>query len=143
VFDGFDTEQTLTGWMLRLTLSTRGLVEWDTPGATGSLLPVRRNHWRASRQWHPAGRTMTTTFDTSAFERGTDAILQFLTVEKAEALVQYRGDDAIQARIEELAQKNTEGELTEKERAEYEGYVKANNFVAVLQAKARKLLAQR
>ena len=33
-----------------------------------------------------------------------------------------------------------EGELTDEERAEYEGYVRANNFVAVLQAKARKIL---
>jgi len=36
-----------------------------------------------------------------------------------------------------------EGELTDKELAEYEGYVRANKFVATLQAKARKLLTSR
>jgi len=84
---------------------------------------------------------MATTFDSAAaFDRATDGILQFLTVDQAAALVAYRGDKAIRARIEELASKCTEGELTEAERAEYEGYVKANKFVATLQAKARKLL---
>ena len=81
-------------------------------------------------------------FDSAAFDRGTDVILQFLTVDRAAALVAYRGDDAIRARIEQLAARNTEGELTEDERAEYKGYVKANNFIATLQAKARKLLSR-
>jgi hypothetical protein len=83
---------------------------------------------------------MATTFDSTAFDRGTDGILQFLTVDQAAALVAYRGDEATRARIEELASKSTEGELTEAERAEYEGYVQANDFIATLQAKARKLL---
>ena len=83
---------------------------------------------------------MTTAFDTVAFDRGTDPILGFFNVEQARAMVAYRGDQAIRARIEELARKNTEGELTEQERAEYEGYVQANKFIAILQAKAQKLL---
>ena len=83
---------------------------------------------------------MSTSFDTMAFDRGTDPILQFFTPDQARALAGYRGDEAIQARIAQLAEKNTEGELTDAERAEYEGYVKANNFIAVLQAKARKYL---
>lgn len=82
-----------------------------------------------------------TNFDTEAFDRATDGLLQFFTRQQAEALVQYRGDETLRARIEELAEKNTEGELTEAERAEYEGYVRANKFIATLQAKARKLLA--
>jgi hypothetical protein len=84
--------------------------------------------------------SMATAYDT-AFDRGTDPILRFLTPQQAEALVAYRGDEALQRRIEELAAKSTEGALAEEERAEYEGYVKANKFVATLQAKARKLLA--
>jgi hypothetical protein len=83
---------------------------------------------------------MATTFDTAAFDRGTDGLLRFFTTEQAKALVDYRGDEAIQNRIEELARKNTEGDLTDQERAEYEGYVKANKFIAILRAKARKLL---
>ena len=83
---------------------------------------------------------MSTAFDTVAFDRGTDPILGFFNVEQARALVAYRGDQAIRARIEELADKSTEGELTEQERAEYEGYVQANKFIAILQSKAQKLL---
>lgn len=83
---------------------------------------------------------MSTSFETSAFERGTDAILQFFSVDQAQKLVDYRADPALRDRIEELAAKSNEGELTEQERAEYEGYVKANKFMAILQAKARKLL---
>lgn len=84
---------------------------------------------------------MTTAFDTAAFDRGTDPVIRLLTVEQARALVAYRGEEALRQRIEELARRNTEGELPEEERSEYEGYVRANNFIAILQAKARKLLA--
>ena len=85
---------------------------------------------------------MSTIYDTSAFERGTDPILGFFSREQAESLVAYRGDDSLRARIEELAQKNTEDTLTSAERAEYEGYAQANKFVAILQAKARKFLTR-
>jgi len=49
--------------------------------------------------------------------------------EKADAVIGFRADVEPQARIEELAQKSTEGELT-NERAEYASYVRANKFVA-------------
>jgi hypothetical protein len=83
---------------------------------------------------------MSSTFETTAFERATEPVLR-LTREQTETLVGYRGDGELQARIEELATKSKEWELTVVERAEYEGYVKANKFIAILQAKARKLLA--
>lgn len=78
----------------------------------------------------------------SAFQRGTDPVLRLLTREQVEALVAYQGEDALRGRIDELADKNTEGELTPAERDEYEGYVRANNFVATLQAQARRILSQ-
>jgi glutamyl-tRNA reductase len=56
------------------------------------------------------------------------------------AWIVRQGHSELQQRIEELACKANEGELTEAERAEYQGYVRANEFVAILQAKARKLL---
>ena len=52
-------------------------------------------------------------------------------------LLKLRADAALQARIDELADKCDEGALTADERAEYETYVRFGNFVAVLQAKAR------
>jgi uncharacterized protein YnzC (UPF0291/DUF896 family) len=47
----------------------------------------------------------------------------------------------MQGRIEELAAKSTEGALTDQERAEYEGYVRANKFIAILQRQARQFLS--
>lgn len=85
---------------------------------------------------------MTPSMDNTAFDRGTDPILRFFTVAQARGIVEYRGDSELQQRIEELACKANEGELTEAERAEYQGYVRANKFVAILQAKARKLILQ-
>ena len=52
--------------------------------------------------------------------------------EKADAVIGFRADAELQVRIEQLAQKSTEGELTEDERAEYAGYVRANKVVAIL-----------
>lgn len=63
-----------------------------------------------------------------------------LTPEVATALVNLRADPALQNRIDELADKCTEGELSATERSEYEIYVHAIDFIAVLQAQARSLL---
>lgn len=84
---------------------------------------------------------MTTTFDTLAFDRGTDPILRLLTPDQIRAVAAFRGDDALRRRTDELAARNSDGELTEAERSEYEGYVRANQFVAVLQARARRMLS--
>ena len=66
-------------------------------------------------------------------------MLRIVLPEKAEAVLSFRAAPELQARIEELAGKSTEGQLTEAESAEYVGYVRANKFVAVLQRQARKL----
>jgi hypothetical protein len=60
-----------------------------------------------------------------------------LTPDVAQELVNLRADPVVQKRIEELADKNTEGELSPEERDEYETYVRANEIIAILQAKAR------
>ena len=66
--------------------------------------------------------------------------MQIVLPEKAEAVLEFRADPKLMARIEELAAKSTEGQLTEEERAEYTGYVRANKFVAILQRQARNLV---
>jgi hypothetical protein len=86
---------------------------------------------------------MTPTFDSSAFDRATDPVLRLLPVEQARELAEYRPASSMEARLEELAGKSNEGELTEAERAEYLGYVQANKFVAILQAQARRRIAER
>ena len=42
--------------------------------------------------------------------------------------------------MEVLAKKSEEGSLSDQEREEYEAFVSAGNFVAILQSKARRLL---
>jgi len=66
-------------------------------------------------------------------------VLRIVLPEKAEAVLRFRAAPELQARIEELAGKSTEGQLTETEKAEYAGYVRANKFIAILQRQARQL----
>jgi len=64
-----------------------------------------------------------------------------LTPEVARRVVALRASAAAQRRVDELAAKCNDGELSADERAEYEAYVMAGNLIAVIQAKARRLLA--
>jgi hypothetical protein len=79
--------------------------------------------------------------ETAAFERGVRPVLQIVLPDKAEAILQLQADAELQARIAELAAKSNEGGLTDMERAEYEGYVRANKFVAILKRQARQMVA--
>ena len=83
---------------------------------------------------------MAMTPETTAFERGVRPMLQLVLRDKADAVLNFRPDPGLQGRIEELATKSTEGELTDQERAEYKGYVQANKFIAILQRQARLFL---
>ena len=77
-----------------------------------------------------------------AFERVLAAVGQCLDRPSAEALLRLRADPELQARIEALADKSTEGQLTPEEREEYEALIRVGQFVSLLQANARRLLAQ-
>ena len=66
-----------------------------------------------------------------------------LNEEAARKLIGIRANPDAQARIGELATKCSEGEISPEERAEYETYVLAGELVAILQAKARRLLGGR
>ena len=80
---------------------------------------------------------MTMTPEANAFERGIRQLLQIVLPDKLDAILQFRPSSELQARIEELAARSTEGELNIVEKSEYEGYVRANKFVAILQRQAR------
>ncbi len=82
---------------------------------------------------------MAITSETLAFERGIRPLMDIVLPDKAEAVIGFRADAQIQARIEELAQKSTEGQPTEEEQAEYAGFVRADKFVAILKRQARRL----
>jgi len=74
--------------------------------------------------------------ETLAFDRGVRPVMEIVLPDKADAVIRFRADPELEARIEELARKSTEGQLTEEERAEYAGYVRANKFVAILKRQA-------
>jgi hypothetical protein len=80
---------------------------------------------------------------TAVLDRLLDPVVRSLTPGSARRLVGLRADPAAQARVAELAEKCNEGRLSDGERAEYEAAVAAANFIAVLQAKARKLFGVR
>jgi hypothetical protein len=84
---------------------------------------------------------METRSEMAAFDRGIRRVMQIVLPEKAEQIIGFRGDAELQARIEELAEKSTEGQLSETEKSEYDGYVRANKFIAILQKQARSLIA--
>ena len=81
---------------------------------------------------------MTINSEIVAFDRGVRPVME-IVLDKADAIIHLRPDPQLQARIEELARKSTEGELTDDERAEYAGYVRANKFVAILKRQAQHL----
>jgi hypothetical protein len=62
---------------------------------------------------------MATTSESLAFGRGVRPVLEIVLPEKAEAIIGFRADPELMARIEELARKSTEGDLTDDERSEY------------------------
>ncbi len=70
-------------------------------------------------------------------------MMKIVLPDKAEEVVEFRAAPELQARIEELARKSTEDQLTEAERAEYAGYARANKFIAILQRQARELIRSR
>lgn len=74
----------------------------------------------------------------AAFQRGVGPLLSLLLPGREDAVLSVQADDSLSERIEELARKNTEGDLTAEEREEYAGYVRANKFVAVLRREAKK-----
>ena len=65
-----------------------------------------------------------------------------MPLEFAEKLAALRATPEIQFRLDELAARCTEGELTSAERAEYDAYIDAVDVISILQAKARGVIAR-
>ena len=64
------------------------------------------------------------------------------SVEFARRLVDLRAAPELQRQIDSLAEKANEGTLTPDERTMYKAFIDASALVAILQAKARRFLAQ-
>jgi len=79
----------------------------------------------------------------NVLDRFLDPFGALLTPEVAQRLVDFHVDEQTQARIDALADKCTEDQLTPPEREEYDTYISVIDFITVLQAKARTILEQR
>ena len=77
---------------------------------------------------------------TPALDRLVGPLSECLTPESARRLLALKADPKLQARVDYLAGRCNEGMLTPEERAEYESFVRFNDIVAILQAKARQLI---
>ena len=82
-----------------------------------------------------------TPHDTSILAQLLEPLEACMTPAVAQQIAALRASPEAQARIDELADKCTEGQLTPEERAEYESYVHAIKMIGVLQAQARDVLA--
>jgi predicted transcriptional regulator len=83
---------------------------------------------------------MSTSPDQAVLDQLFDPVTQCLTPEVAQRIASLRASDKVQERLDELADKSSEGSLSPAERAEYETWVRAINFLGVLQAKARRVV---
>lgn len=75
----------------------------------------------------------------SSLDRLLDPVTASFNEEALHTLVSLRADESLQLRMEQLADRNTEGELSEAEKDEYQMYVHAVGVISLLQAKARML----
>jgi hypothetical protein len=81
--------------------------------------------------------------DGKFLNRILEPVSSSLNEEAARKILDLKADRKSQARVAKLADKCNEGNLTPEERSEYELYVMAGHFVAILKAKARILLARK
>jgi len=70
-----------------------------------------------------------------------DPLSECLTRDVAIRLAGLRASPEVQSRLNALAEKCSDGTITADERRAYESYLRAVNFIGVLQAKARAMLA--
>jgi hypothetical protein len=79
---------------------------------------------------------------TNVLSQLLEPVGRLMPVEFARDLAALKATPEVQARIDELADKCNEGELTEEERTEYDAYVDAIDVISILQAKARSVLSR-
>ncbi len=78
----------------------------------------------------------------TVLDRFLDPFTECLTPDVARRIVALRADPELQTHLDELADKASEGQLSEAEEAEYRTHVEAIDLITVLQAKARGFLGK-
>jgi hypothetical protein len=82
---------------------------------------------------------MNSAIESTAFDRAVTPVLVQVLPNLVKKEIRFDSDPALATRIEELAAKANEGELTEEERREYQGYLRANKFIAMLRRQLIRL----
>src|SRR5260370_31121398 len=77
---------------------------------------------------------------TTTLDRLVEPVVRTFTPEVARALIRLRADPDLQARMDELADKCNEGQLTPDEQNEYGTAIRFANYLAITQSKCRRLL---
>jgi hypothetical protein len=85
---------------------------------------------------------MSKTTNGKFLDRILEPVSSSLNEEAARKLIGLKADRKTQALVAKLADKCNEGTLTPEERRDYEMYVMAGHFMAILQAKVRIRLAR-
>ena len=78
--------------------------------------------------------------NSAVLEELIEPVARCFTPEVARRILNLRASPELQAKLDDLADKSTEGTLTPEERRLYESYVRGMNFIGVLQASARAQL---
>ncbi len=79
--------------------------------------------------------------NSSVVDELLDPVGKCLTLEVAERMANLRATPRVQEKLDEFAEKSSEGILTADERSEYEACLRAINFISLLQMKARALIS--
>ena len=69
-----------------------------------------------------------------------DPLSRCLDAESSRRVIELRVDPVVQARIDALAECANNGVLSEEQRAEYEAFINAGDFISILKLKARRHL---
>ncbi len=71
----------------------------------------------------------------TTLDRLLDSIASQLPPEAARAIAELHAPDDVRARLDELAEKTTQGELEPEERAEYESVLQIAHVITLIQAR--------
>lgn len=85
---------------------------------------------------------MQNSYGSAVLDEMLEPVSRCFGLETARALAGFQVGEKIQSRVDQLAEKCDAGQLTTEERAEYEACVQASTLIGILQAKARRALAQ-
>ncbi|MDR3632317.1 MAG: hypothetical protein P4L84_00695 [Isosphaeraceae bacterium] len=83
---------------------------------------------------------MSQTQESSVLDRMLEPLSRCLDAESAKRVTELVIDPSVQSRVDVLAERANEGLLTPEERSEYEAYINADDFIAILKMKAKRVL---